>query len=66
MLNLSDFNVHGHQGKHLKAYEAHKRSRPQGKKKKTYKITPDILSKKKPENLVEKRLCCIFAGNDPP
>ena len=43
MLNLSDFNVHGHQGKHLKAYEAHKRSRPQGKKRKNYKITPDIL-----------------------
>ena len=35
MLNLSDFNVHGHQGKQLKAYEVHKRSRPQGKKKKT-------------------------------
>ena len=33
MLNLSDFNVHGHQGKQLKAYEVHKRSRPQGEKK---------------------------------
>ena len=32
MLNLSDFNVHGHQSKQLKAYEVHKRSRPQGGK----------------------------------
>ena len=33
MLHLTDFNVHGHQGKQLKAYEVHKRSRPQGEKK---------------------------------
>ena len=32
-MNLSDFSVHGHQGKQLKAYEVHKRSRPQGGKK---------------------------------
>ena len=32
MLNLSDFNFHGHQGKQLKAYEVHKRSQPQGEK----------------------------------
>ena len=33
MLNLIDFNFHGHQGKQLKAYEVHKRSQPHGEKK---------------------------------
>ena len=32
MLKLIDFNFHGHQGIQLKAYEVHKRSRPQGEK----------------------------------
>ena len=57
MLNLSDFNVYGHQGKQLKAYEVHKRSRPQGGK--NYKITPDLLLKKKTKNLVGKPFCGI-------
>ena len=58
MLNLSDFNVHGHQGKQLKAYEVHKRSRPQGEKK-NYKITLDLLLKKKTKNLARKPFCSI-------
>ena len=57
MLNLSDFNVHGHQGKQLKADEVHKRSRPQGEK--NYKITPDLLLKKKTKNLAGKPFCGI-------
>ena len=52
MLNLSDFNVHEHQGKQLKAYEVQKRSQPQGEK--NYKITPDILLKKKTQELSRK------------
>ena len=58
MLNLSDFNVHGHQGKQLKAYEVHKRSRPQGEKK-NKKTTPDLLLKKKTKNLAGKPFCGI-------
>ena len=58
MLNLSDFNVHGHQGKQLKAYEVHKRSRPQGGKT-NYKITLDLLLKKKTKNLARKPFCSI-------
>ena len=51
MLNLSDFNVHGHQGKQLKVYEVHKRSRPQGEK--NYKITQAIIEERNQE-LVRK------------
>ena len=57
MLNLSDFNVHGHQGKQLKAYEVHKRNRPQGEK--NYKITLDLLLKKETKNLAGKPFCSI-------
>ena len=57
MLNLSDFNVHGHQGKQLKAYEVHKISWPQGEK--NYKITLDLLLKKKTKNLAGKPFCGI-------
>ena len=57
MLNLSAFNVYGHQGKQLKAYEVHKRSRPQGEK--NYKITPNLLLKKKTKNLAGKLFCSI-------
>ena len=32
MLNLSDFNFHGHQGKQLKAYEVQKEADHKGKK----------------------------------
>ena len=49
MLNLSDFNVHGHQGKQLKAYEVHKRSRPQGEKKKQEDNTRSIIEEKNQE-----------------
>ena len=49
MLNLSDFNVHGHQGKQLKAYEVHKRSRPQGGKKKLQDNTRSIIEEKNQE-----------------
>ena len=45
MLNLIDFNFHGHQGKQLKAYEVHKRSQPHGEK--NNKTTPNLLLKKK-------------------
>ena len=47
MLNLSAFNDYGHQGKQLKAYEVHKRSRPQGEK--NYKITPAIIEERNQE-----------------
>ena len=57
MLNLSDFNVHGHQSKQLKAYEVHKRSRPEGEK--NYKITLDLLLKKETKNLAGKPFCSI-------
>ena len=48
MLNLSDFNVHKHRGKQLKAYEVQKRSQSQLGEK-NYKITPAIIEERNQE-----------------